>query len=40
MLGLEVAMGMGWIEQEYRKLIRRHRISVRTPAVAFAIHLS
>ncbi len=40
MLGLEVAMGMGWIGQEYRKLIRRHRTSIRTPAVAFAIHLS
>jgi hypothetical protein len=40
MLGLEVAMGMGWIEQEYRRLIRRHRTSIRSPAVAFAIHLS
>ena len=29
-LGLEVAMDMGWIGQEYRKLIRRRRTSVCT----------
>jgi hypothetical protein len=40
MHGLEVAMGVGWIGQEYRKLIRRHRSSIGTPAVAFAIHMS
>ena len=32
MLGLEVAMGMGWIGQKYRKLIRRHRTSIAHPS--------
>jgi hypothetical protein len=40
LLGHEVAMGMGWTGQKYRKLIRRHRTSIGTPAVAFAIHVS
>jgi hypothetical protein len=40
LLGHEVATGIGGIGQEYRKLIRRHRTSIRSPAVAFAIHLS